>query len=166
MLTQALMELGATVCLPNGQPLCGECPLATLCMARKNNDVMRLPQRTAKKPRKMEQYTVFVLCCDGKYAVRKRSAKGLLHGLWEYPNIPGICTAEEAIAQVSAWRCQPQDLLQTVERQHIFTHVEWEMYGVYLTCARQDEQFVWLSAQKIAEEISLPTAFRQFFREE
>lgn len=166
MLTQALMELGATVCLPNGQPLCGECPLAALCMARKNNDVMRLPQRTAKKPRKMEQYTVFVLCCDGKYAVRKRGAKGLLHGLWEYPNIPGICTAEEAIAQVSAWRCQPQDLLQTVERRHIFTHVEWEMYGVYLTCARQDEQFVWLSAQKIAEEISLPTAFRQFFREE
>ncbi|WP_298481573.1 NUDIX domain-containing protein [uncultured Ruminococcus sp.] len=162
MLTQALMELGATVCLPNGQPLCGECPLAFLCMARKNDDVMRLPQRTAKKPRKMEQYTVFVLCCDGKYAVRKRSAKGLLHGLWEYPNISGICTTEEAIAQVSAWHCQPQDVLQTVERRHIFTHVEWEMYGVYLTCARQDEQFVWRSAQEIAAEISLPTAFRQF----
>lgn len=162
MLTQALMELGATVCLPNGQPLCGECPLESLCMARKNDDVMRLPQRTAKKPRKMEQYTVFVLCCDGKYAVRKRSAKGLLHGLWEYPNISGICTTEEAIAQVSAWHCQPQDVLQTVERRHIFTHVEWEMYGVYLTCARQDEQFVWRSAQEIAAEISLPTAFRQF----
>lgn len=162
MLTQALMELGATVCLPNGQPLCGECPLESLCMAQKNDDVMRLPQRTAKKPRKMEQYTVFVLCCDGKYAVRKRSAKGLLHGLWEYPNISGICTTEEAIAQVSAWHCRPQDLLQTVERRHIFTHVEWEMYGVYLTCARQDEQFVWRSAQEIAAEISLPTAFRQF----
>lgn len=165
MLTQALMELGATVCLPNGQPLCGECPLEMMCMARKNNDVMRLPQRIAKKPRKLEQYTVFILCCDGKYAVRKRSAKGLLQGLWEFPNVPDIHTTEEAIAQVSVWHCQPQDLLQTVERRHIFTHVEWEMYGVYLTCARQDSQFDWYSAQEIAALISLPTAFRQFVRE-
>jgi A/G-specific adenine glycosylase len=50
-----------------------------------------------------------------------------------------------------------------VERKHIFTHVEWELYGVYLTCARQDEQFVWKTAAEITKEISLPTAFRQFF---
>lgn len=164
-LTQALMELGATVCLPNGKPLCETCPLETLCMARKYGDVMRLPQRTAKKPRRTEQYTVFVLYCDGKYAVRKRTIKGLLHGLWEYPNVPGICTTEEAIAQASAWHCQPQDLTQTAERRHIFTHVEWELYGVYLTCARQAPQFVWRTAAEIEAEISLPTAFRQFARE-
>ena len=163
-MTQALMELGATVCLPNGQPRCEVCPLAELCLGKQYGDTMRLPQRTEKKPRRKEQYTVFVLCCDGKYAVRKRTAKGLLHGLWEYPNVSGICTTEEAIAQVSRWQCKPLDLTQTAERKHIFTHVEWELYGVYLTCGRQDEQFVWKTAAEIAAEISLPTAFRQFFQ--
>lgn len=163
MLTQALMELGATVCLPNGQPRCEVCPLAESCLGRKYGDAMRLPQRTAKKTRRREQYTVFVLCCEGKYAVRKRTAKGLLHGLWEYPNTPGICTTEEAIAQTAAWHCKPLDLTRTAERRHIFTHVEWELYGVYLTCGRQDEQFIWKTAEEIEREISLPTAFRQFF---
>ena len=163
-MTQALMELGATVCLPNGQPRCEVCPLAELCLGKQYGDTMRLPQRTEKKPRRKEQYTVFVLCCDGKYAVRKRTAKGLLHGLWEYPNVSGICTTEEAIAQVSRWQCKPLDLTQTAERKHIFTHVEWELYGIYLTCGRQDEQFVWKTAAEIAAEISLPTAFRQFFQ--
>ncbi len=162
MLTQALMELGATVCLPNGQPLCEECPLRILCMGRKDGNVLRLPQRTAKKPRRREEFTVFILSCDGKYAVRKRETKGLLHGLWEFPNISGSCTTEEAIAQVSRWNCQPKDLIRTAQKKHIFTHVEWELYGVYLHCAYPDEQFVWKTASEIAAEISLPTAFRQF----
>ena len=162
-LTQAFMEIGATVCVPNGQPHCEACPLSELCLGRQYCDALRLPQRTAKKARRQEQYTVFVLQCDGKFALRKRTAKGLLHGLWEYPNVSGICTTEEAIAQASAWHCKPTDLTQTVERKHIFTHVEWELYGVYLTCARQDEQFVWKTAAEITKEISLPTAFRQFF---
>lgn len=162
MLTQALMELGATVCLPNGQPLCAECPLRTLCLAKQNNDVMRLPQRTAKKPRRAEQFTVYVLCCDGKYAVRKREEKGLLHGLWEFPNTAGISTTEDAIRQASEWGCQPLDLVRTAERQHIFTHIEWDLYGVYLNCAKQDTRFVWKTAAEITAEISLPTAFRQF----
>lgn len=162
-LTQAFMEIGATVCVPNGQPHCEACPLSELCLGRQYCDALRLPQRTAKKARRQEQYTVFVLQCDGKFALRKRTAKGLLHGLWEYPNVAGICTTEEAIAQASAWHCKPTDLTQTVERKHIFTHVEWELYGVYLTCARQDEQFVWKTAAEIIKEISLPTAFRQFF---
>lgn len=162
MLTQALIELGATVCLPNGQPLCTECPLTTICLAQQNHDEMRLPQRTEKKRRRIERYTVFILSCDGTYAVRKRTAKGLLHGLWEFPNVPEICTEEEAIAQARAWQCRPLDLTQTIERRHIFTHVEWELYGVYLTCGQQSPEFLWKTKEEIATEISLPTAFRQF----
>lgn len=159
-LTQALIELGATVCLPNGQPHCDACPLEAICLAHQNHDVLRLPQHVEKKKLCIEQYTVFILCCDGKYAIRKRTEKGLLHGLWEYPNIPGICSETEAIQQARAWQCKPLDLTKTVEWQHIFTHVEWELYGVFLTCGQQPNAFVWKTAEEIAAEISLPTAFR------
>lgn len=64
---------------------------------------------------------------------------------------------------MSRWQCKPLDLTQTAERKHIFTHVEWELYGVYLTCGRQDEQFVWKTAAEIAAEISLPTGIPAVF---
>lgn len=162
MLTQALMELGATVCLPVGQPHCTECPLVSLCLGKANDDVMRLPQRTAKRPRKQAQFTVFLLSCDNRYAIQKRQEKGLLQGLWEFPNVPGILTPEQAIAQAAAWGCKPTGLLRTAEKQHIFTHVEWELYGVYLDCKEMCDDFLWKTAEEIAEEYSLPTAFRQF----
>lgn len=161
-LTQALMEIGATVCLPNGKPLCDVCPLASLCMARRNGDVLRLPQRIEKKARRKESYTVFLLCCDGKYAVRKRQEKGLLSGLWEYPNAAGILETDAAVAQAAAWGCQPVEVVRTTERSHIFTHVEWKMKGVLMTCQTPAEGFVWRTAEEIAQELSLPTAFRQF----
>ena len=161
-LTQALMEIGATVCLPNGKPLCDVCPLASLCMARRNGDVLRLPQRIEKKARRKESYTVFLLCCDGKYAVRKRQEKGLLSGLWEYPNAAGILETDAAVAQAAAWGCQPVEVVRTTERSHIFTHVEWKMKGVLITCQTPAEGFVWRTAEEIAQELSLPTAFRQF----
>ena len=100
--------------------------------------------------------------CEGKYAVQKRQEKGLLHGLWEFPNVPGIHTAEEAIQMAASWGTAPKDLVRTAEKKHIFTHVEWELFGVYLDCGRAAEPFVWKSPEEIAAEISLPTAFRQF----
>lgn len=162
MLTQGLMELGATVCLPNGKPLCDKCPISRACLGLAFQDVERLPIRVEKKKRRKEQYTVFLLCCDEKYAIRKRKDTGLLAGLWEYLNVSGICTAEEAITQAAAWQCQPIDFVRTVEKKHIFTHIEWEMVGVTIRCGRQDEHFVWKTESEIQQDYFLPTAFRQF----
>ncbi len=120
-LTQALMELGATVCLPNGTPQCSACPLQKICMAYQQEDMQLLPKRKEKKKHRFEQYTVFLLACDDAYAVQKRPETGLLAGLWEFPNITGILTPEEAIQQVIEWNCQPIDVVQTMEKQHIFT---------------------------------------------
>lgn len=161
-LTQAFMELGATVCVPNGKPRCDVCPLGTLCLGKKYGDVMRLPLRTAKKPRRVEQLTVFILRCNGKYAVQKRTEKGLLHGLWQYPNLAGILTETQVREQMKAWKCDLKAIMFTVDKKHIFTHVEWEMQGVYCECGKMDKRFVWKTAEEIEKEISLPTAFRQF----
>ena len=59
--TQALMELGATVCLPNGAPLCGSCPMAGLCRAGASGRWRELPCRLPKRTRRVEDYTVFIL---------------------------------------------------------------------------------------------------------
>ena len=55
---QALMELGALVCVPNGAPLCEQCPLARLCQARAAGTALSLPQKAAPKARKLEDLTV------------------------------------------------------------------------------------------------------------
>ena len=160
--TQALMELGATVCVPNGAPRCDLCPLRAQCLAFARETVMELPVKAPKKEKRVEEKTVFVLECDGCIAVRKRPAKGLLAGLWEFPNTDGHLTAQEAIEQAEGWDCSPAELLKSVEREHVFTHVRWKLRGFYLTCRRKSALFVWADAERLARSVALPSAFRQF----
>ena len=108
--TQSLMELGATVCLPNGAPHCQACPLAGVCLARANGSVNLLPQKTPKKPRRQEQRTVLILRCGDTVALQKRPAKGLLAGLWEFPNLLGRLTPQQAVDVAASWQTAPQTL--------------------------------------------------------
>ncbi|MFA9381330.1 MAG: A/G-specific adenine glycosylase, partial [Acetanaerobacterium sp.] len=91
---QSLMELGATVCLPNGVPKCGECPLAALCMAREQGLCTLLPVKAPKKARSVEYRTVLVLMCGERLAVRRRGGKGLLAGMWELPSLDGVLSPD------------------------------------------------------------------------
>lgn len=162
--TQALMELGATVCIPNGAPMCEECPLQNLCRANLQAIQQRYPVKAAKKPRRHEKRTVFILRCGEKLAVCKRPAKGLLAGLWQLPDTQGELTLSQMLAQAEAWGVHPRNILKTVQRSHIFTHVEWELTGCYLECGA-DAAFYWASPEEIREKIGLPTAYRQFLED-
>ena len=82
---QALMDLGALICIPNGEPHCSVCPVAEFCKARKHGTMQCYPVKKTKKERKLEQRTIFVIECQGKYMIRKRPEKGLLAGMWELP---------------------------------------------------------------------------------
>ena len=159
--TQALMELGATVCLPNGAPACAVCPMAELCPSR-DGGWRALPVRRAKKARRREELTVFLLRCGERTAVRKRAQRGLLAGLWEFPNVPGHLPPEAALAQAQAWGVQPRELEREMRRTHVFTHVEWDMRCYAIACAGTPDGFVWADGAQLAGEIALPTAFRQF----
>ena len=77
-LTQALMELGAMVCVPNGAPRCGDCPLKELCLANAHGTWEAYPVKDAKKQKREEEKTVFYLICEDCLAVRKRESRGLL----------------------------------------------------------------------------------------
>lgn len=160
--TQGLIELGALICVPAGQPRCQQCPVAAFCRACEHGTMLDYPVRTEKKKRRKIQKTVFVLHCGGRLAVERRPDKGLLAGLWQLPNVDGALEASEAIAQAEAWGTQPLDLLRRAEYTHVFTHVEWEMTAYYITAGSEAEQFTWADARQLAEEIPLPAAFSRF----
>ena len=164
--TQALMELGATLCGPNWKPRCGECPCREFCGGALHGTAERFPVKSPKKEKRVEEKTVLILSCDGRYALRKRPDEGLLAGLWEFPNVPGKLEVAAALAQAESFGLRPREVYRQVERKHIFTHIRWEMRGVYMEVAEPGGDFTWLTAREIEEEAALPTAFRQFWEVE
>ena len=164
-LTQALMELGATVCGPNGAPKCGSCPLRDVCLANAHGTWEKYPVKEAKKARREEEKTVFCLMCEGCIAVRKRDGRGLLAGLWELPNVEGKLDAAGALLFAEEAGCEPIDLLKSVERVHIFTHIIWRMRCYYIVCREKTPEFVWADEKRRKADVALPTAFRMFVEE-
>jgi A/G-specific adenine glycosylase len=161
-LTQAIMELGESVCIPNGEPKCALCPLAEICRAKKEGLTDTIPVKSPKKPRKQEKKTVFLLTCRGKYAVRKRPATGLLAKLWEFPNVTGDLAEEEALAHLRACGLSPISITPSGDAVHIFTHIEWHMTGYTAECAVPTEDLVWESAEEILARYAIPSAFRAY----
>lgn len=161
-LTQALMELGAMVCVPNGAPRCESCPLREICLANLHGTQDKFPVKEAKRPKREEHRTVFVLQCEDTLAVRKRPGKGLLAGLWELPNVEGTLPAEQALAFAEEAGCEPFELQKSVERTHVFTHIIWKMRCYYLLCREKSPEFVWADAERRRTDVALPTAFRMF----
>ncbi len=156
---QALMELGATVCLPNGAPLCGRCPAAHLCRAFQEGRTGELPVKPAKKARRVEERTVYLLFHRDRVALRRRPGRGLLAGLWEYPN---------ELSCGPDWPAQWGLALPAWERAgtgiHIFTHIEWRMTALTGEAEGPDlpEGWVWASRADLRDCYAIPNAFRSF----
>jgi len=163
--TQALMELGATVCGPNRAPDCEHCPCREICLGYQKGTAEALPIKAPKKAKRHENRTVFILHCDDRYALEKRPAKGLLAGLWQFPNTSGHLTTDQALSTAEAWGLKPRDILRETEKKHFFTHIQWNMKGIYLEVAEASGNFQWFTAEEIKKEAALPTAFRQFWEE-
>ena len=148
--TQAMMELGATVCLPNGAPLCGQCPAASFCAAHRTERTHELPVKKAPKERRVEQRDVFLCLFDNKVALRRRPSRGLLAGLWEFPN--ELSPAQPPLKG---------DCLPSGIGKHIFSHVEWHM-TVHLLRADSDalpEGWVWADRDELERLYAVPNAF-------
>lgn len=163
--TQALMELGATLCGPNKAPDCAACPCKDICTGYKNGTAFLLPVKLPKKERKEELLTVFIMRCGDRFAIRKRQAAGLLASLWEFPNTTGTLSVPQAMQWVQNHNLTPMDIHKILNRQHIFTHVKWQMEGIYLDVKNENQNYVWMNKDEIDGKIALPTAFRQFWTE-
>ena len=161
--TQALMELGATVCGPNRKPDCESCPCKEFCGSALNGTAEKFPVRLPKRAKREVEMTVFILNCDGEFALQKRGKTGLLADLWQFPNVPGKLETEQALAAVVAMGLRPKNVIRCVERSHIFTHIIWQIRGYYLEVDAPTGDFTWMTRQQIEADAALPTAFRQFF---
>ena len=160
---QALMELGATVCVPNGPPKCLLCPVRELCLGRERGTAESLPVRQPKKSRRVEERTVFLLLREGRVALRKRPDSGLLAGLWEFPNVEGALDEAAAAGTVRSWGLEPKAWKSRLTAKHIFTHVEWRMTGYTLEVAGAGPPgLTWADS---LEPYAVPSAFARF-REE
>ena len=120
---------------------------------------MRLP----KREKRMEQRSVFLLECSGKYALIKRENKGLLSGLWQLPNEELVFDApQDALEYLQVEGFKPKQLVRTMDRVHIFTHIRWDMTCYHVLCDSMHDAYVWVSAEDIRKQYALPTAFRMF----
>ena len=161
--TQALMELGATLCGPNRKPDCEGCPCNGFCKGKYR--ASSLPVRPPKQERREEERTVFIAQCDGRFALTKRPNKGLLAGLWQFPDVPERLTGQAAADRAGEIGFSVKNILREVEKTHIFTHITWKMRGIYLECSKPAEGFEWMTLDEIRNNAALPTAYRQFFEE-
>ncbi len=153
----AMMELGACVCAPNGAPRCQSCPVSCRCAALAAGTAAILPNKSGRRPRRIEEKTVFALSQSGRYAGCRRPADGLLAGLWQLPELPGTLNGAQAAAQLGAWRMRPTGELRVYARKHVFTHIEWRMrvFAAEIDCPLLPEGWRWLD-----ESFALPTAYR------
>ena len=163
--TQALMELGATLCGPNRKPECGNCPCRSFCLVCRNGTAEALPVKSPKKSKRQEDLTVFILRCGDSFALEKRPDSGLLAGLWQFPNIPGRLDAAGSLAWAEQEGLNPRDIRRISQKKHIFTHIQWNMTGIYLEVSEIVEPFRWFTEEEIEKNAALPTAFRQFWEE-
>ena len=174
---QALMDLGAGICLPNGEPLCGQCPWSAHCLSHRDGKELSYPVVPEKKERKKEKLTVFLIRCGEKVAVRKRKEEGLLAGLYEFPEISGHRNPQEASDALQKMLepfggrpvISPEELHKLPAAKHIFSHVEWQMTGYEIRLPEEAEkagrpsgQIFFADLQELKETYSIPSAFETY----
>lgn len=164
---QALMELGATVCLPNGEPLCRKCPWHKFCRARLEGRTGEIPVKTKQNARKVEEKTVFVIRQQNSIILRKRPKKGLLAGMYEFPNTEGNLSKEEALEWIKEQKLSPLRIQFLEPAKHIFSHVEWHMTGYVIWVDELEEDksgMLYVDVEDARQNYPIPAAFSAYVK--
>ncbi len=163
---QSLMELGATVCMPNGPARCQVCPVKDFCLAKAHEKVVEYPKKAPKKARRIEEKTVLILQNDREYAIHKRPPGGLLAGLYELPNLEGYRSREEILSYVEELGLTPLYISGAGEAKHIFSHVEWRMKGYLIRIAATEEkkigELIFADKEEAKGKYPIPSAFSAY----
>lgn len=139
---QAMMELGATICIPN--PRCNICPLKDLCLGYKSGNMWKLPIKTQKKNKSVENNNIILYVCGKEFAIEKRPKTGILSSLYGFPINPNI---------------DIKNCKFVSEYMHIFTHKIWNNKVYIVKCKEKDSKYLWITLDDI-DKYSIPTAFK------
>nr|WP_315019754.1 A/G-specific adenine glycosylase [uncultured Aminipila sp.] len=163
---QALMDLGATICIPNGEPKCSQCPVSKHCKAYRHGLTSEIPIKVLKKVRSIDRKTVFVISSKEKFALRKREAGGLLPNLWEFPNVDVYLTEEQCKEVLTDMGIEVKQITELRPSKHIFSHREWHMNGFFIDAETDKSKldFIWVTKNEINQKYAVPTAFKDFIK--
>ncbi len=166
--TQAMIELGATVCVPNGEAKCPDCPFLPWCRAAKEGLTEVLPVKGEKKPRRIEEKTVFLIRDGERVALHRRPERGLLAGLYELPNVPGHLEEDRVAGRIRDFGLEPLRVRRMDDAKHIFTHIEWHMiaYDVRIAAEPEGEHpqsgLVFADIADVRARYAIPSAFAAY----
>ncbi len=177
---QSLIELGAIVCVPNGEPKCGECPVSRICLAHARGREMEFPVKKKAKSRRIEKRTILVFRDNEKTAVRKRPDTGLLAGMYEFPGREGYLKQAEVIEYAKSLGLMPVRVKRLGKAKHIFSHVEWHMTGYEIIVdeleqnlkesgeaeqAKGQGEIIFAGLRELREKYPMPSAFEAYMPE-
>ena len=166
---QALMELGAVVCIPNGMPHCGQCPWQSVCEAHLQERELEFPYKTSKKPRVIEKKTVLIIRDEDKAALKKRPDQGLLAGMYEFPCLEGHLTDRQVLKYLKETGLSVLKIEALNPSKHIFTHKEWHMIGYAVRvdelAERKDRnEIIFAGIQEVRNKYPIPSAYRAYLK--
>ena len=164
---QALMELGATVCIPNGKPKCEVCPWEKMCLAHLQGREEEFPKKEPKKKRTIEKKTILIIQDENKSALHKRPASGLLAGLYEFPNLEGHLTEKRVLEYLKKIGLEALRIQKIEASKHIFSHKEWHMVAYQIRVDElakkgkqlEKENWIFVESKEAETTYPLPSAF-------
>lgn len=155
--TQAMMDLGATVCT-RSKPSCISCPLNNECLGLKTGEPTQFPNSKPKKA-KPEKHTTLLMIRqpNGSYLLEKRPSKGIWGGLWSFPEAESVSTAIQLLSELLPGSNVEQQTLESF--RHTFSHYHLQIQPLMLSlthtplnCAETDKQnLCWYNPQHPVE---------------
>jgi A/G-specific adenine glycosylase len=130
--TQAIMDLGATVCVRQG-PQCPVCPIADGCAARQQNRQQELPVPRVRRARRRVDSVMLIALRGGKVLLSRRPPTGIWGGLWALPEFPSTAAAESWCASCFTGPCVT--LAPLAPLRHVFTHFDLDIQPLAVECS-------------------------------
>ena len=164
-LTQAFMELGALVCLPNGRPDCDHCPFRENCHAHIHFLTEQIPYRSRNKERKIVERTVLIIWEGEGFLIRRRPSKGLLAGMYEFIGLEEKLDDKGVKEYLKRRGMRAEKITRLEDSRHIFSHVEWQMNAYEIKVRDRnfelEENEMWADRSTL-QSLALPSAFRTY----
>lgn len=167
---QALMELGAMVCIPGGEPKCGECPWEKFCQAHLMQRWSEFPKKKSGKARVIEEKTVLIIQDEDKAAFMRRPEKGLLAGMYGFPMLEGFQSEEEVLEYLKRIGLKVIRIKEIGDAKHIFSHREWHMRGYAVRVDELErpadcvftEEWIFVDRQEVRDNYPIPSAYAAY----